>query len=458
MLAIKRIRNLPYSLFTRASQTLAIGSPYSQDSMQCVWANNNLCTGTSDVPANKKSIFIAHKMHALITQKFCKQAIRRLSSHDGKEILTCELLHRMDLLIGTRNTFVGDGESAQKKVLPKRQPIISLRCTSNMRAQSGNDGDAISDPLNSVNKQITIPEIQDILCRYGLDLPIVDGALYKRAFVHRSYIQAPQFEGLQTQPSSHAPPPHTLCNETLEFIGDGVLNCIATSYLYQRFPYQNEGFLTDKKSLLVRNDSIGKLALEMGLQKWFILSSDAELSNTRYNVKKLGCLFEAFVGAIFLDFNKVKVCDENKLFGRVFSSGPGFQAAQVFVESVFDKHFDLEKVLENDENFKNILQMKIQKEFKVSPVYLEIVPYDQNVGLYHMGVYLCVSQKPLTRKLRPKDAVDFAELGSFADIHDVLLTKGRVFVCLGKGVHKNKRKAEQLACENALERIEDYIV
>ena len=105
----------------------------------------------------------------------------------------------------------------------------------------------------------------------------------------------------------------TKSNERLEFLGDGVLECITKYYLYRRFPKENEGFMTEKKIALVKNESIGKMAYEMGLNKWYVLSSNAEEKKTRTNLKKFGCLFEAFLGALFLDFNKIEVNDEQRL-------------------------------------------------------------------------------------------------------------------------------------------------
>ena len=48
----------------------------------------------------------------------------------------------------------------------------------------------------------------------------------------------------------------------LEFVGDGVLELITKYYLYRRFPKANEGFMTEKKIAIVKNESIGKLAYE----------------------------------------------------------------------------------------------------------------------------------------------------------------------------------------------------
>ena len=54
--------------------------------------------------------------------------------------------------------------------------------------------------------------------------------------------------------------------------------------------------MTEKKIALVKNEHIGKLAYDMKLNKWLIMSKHAEEKKTRTNLKKLGCLFEAFLG------------------------------------------------------------------------------------------------------------------------------------------------------------------
>ena len=114
------------------------------------------------------------------------------------------------------------------------------------------------------------------------------------------------------------------------------LEAITKWLLYRRFPQADEGFMTEKKIAMVKNESIGTLAQKMGLDKWLILSKHRESNNTRENLKKLGCMFEAFLGAIFLDFNKLSVKDEDGWFENVFLTGPGFQVVQIFLENVFE--------------------------------------------------------------------------------------------------------------------------
>lgn len=313
------------------------------------------------------------------------------------------------------------------------------------------DEGLIFNPYNSLNIKITLNEVQSILSKYNIPATVNNIALYERAFVHRSYTKRPAFENLSQNITIVERPPDCMplsskSNERLEFLGDGVLECVTKYYLYRRFPKADEGFMTEKKIAIVKNESIGKIALEMGLHKWLILSKHAEEKKIRTNLKKLGCLFESFIGALFLDFNKFTVKDEENWFQSMFVTGPGFQMAQKFIENVFEKHIDWIALIQNDDNYKNILQVKIQKEFKVTPHYLEI-EHDLELG-YKMGVYLCLGQQIHT--LTHNDAVDISFFKNFKAIQDYVSENGKVFIFMGEGQHKIKRKAEQIACNETL--------
>ena len=316
----------------------------------------------------------------------------------------------------------------------------------------------IFDPYNPLNKVIFTDEIQNILRLYGIDVKINNYTLYKRAFIHRSYVKRPTLENQQNNIVIVPQPPdclplYTKSNERLEFVGDGVLECITKYYLYRRFPKENEGFMTEKKIALVKNESIGKMAYEMGMHKWFVLSKHAEMKQTRTNLKKLGCLFEAFIGAMFLDFNKISVNDEDGWFENVFVTGPGFQMVQIFVENVFEKHVDWINLIQNDDNFKNILQVKIQKEFKVTPYYMEIKEHDAENG-YHMGVFLCLGQP--VHCVSIQNSIPYSQFRSFHEIHEYMSVNNKILLFLGEGKHKIKKKAEQIACDDAIKHLDGF--
>tara|TARA_Y100000389_G_scaffold198091_1_gene233954 strand:+ start:236 stop:1018 length:783 start_codon:yes stop_codon:yes gene_type:complete len=238
-------------------------------------------------------------------------------------------------------------------------------------------------------------------------------------------------------------------NERLEFLGDGILENVTKFYLYKRFPEQDEGFMTEKKIALVKNDHIGFLAYKMGLNNYYLISKNAEEKKTRFNYKKLGCLFEAFLGALFLDANKMVLSDNNGYLNNYFKCGVGFQVCQIFIESIFEQLVDWNEMLENDDNYKNIFQVMIQKEFKTTPEYF-VLNIDEEQK-YTMGVYLCLGNVNI-HNANIKEAVDFKKVKTFQNIKN----EDYKLIFFSRASHKIKKKAEQIACQKAIELIKAY--
>ena len=311
------------------------------------------------------------------------------------------------------------------------------------------------NPYNSLNNEITLNQVQSILNNYGVNYKIDNINLYLRAFVHKSYVKRPALENesleikIADKPIDCLPL-KTKSNERLEFLGDGVLELVTKYYLYKRFPKADEGFMTEKKIALVKNEHIGKLAYELKLHKWYILSKHAEEKGTRTNFKKLGCLFEAFIAALFLDVNKINIKDDDKWFDNIFSTGPGFQMAQIFIENILEKHVDWTNLIKTDDNYKNQFQVLVQKEFKLTPNYIEI-SHSVDLG-YEMGVYICLGQEIHETKI--ENAISFKEIGTFEKVNELLEKNEKLLIFMSKGLHKIKKKAEQVACEEAIKLIQ----
>lgn len=299
---------------------------------------------------------------------------------------------------------------------------------------------AMFSPYNPNNIEITEEDVISILTEYGLPGMVTNMNLYKRAFIHRSYIKKPASENIQNNISLASCPPDCIplsskSNERLEFLGDGILEASTKCIIYKRFPKEQEGFMTDKKIELVKNETIGQIAIEMRLNRWLILSKHAEEKNIRNNVAKMGCVFESFIGAIFLDMEKV-------------SEGYGFTMAYKFIENVYSKYIDWSALILNNTNYKNILQVKIQKEFKVTPYYLEC---GYVAGVYHMGVYLCIGYEHINSgSFEHSSAISYDIFTGVDKIREYLETNGKILMFLGEGKHKMKKKAEQEACFNAI--------
>jgi ribonuclease-3 len=94
-------------------------------------------------------------------------------------------------------------------------------------------------------------------------------------------------------------------NERLEYLGDAVLSGIVADYLFKRYPYKGEGFLTEMRSKMVNRQTLNDIAIKMGLKK-------ITLYNKNDNSLKVSQIFgntlEALVGAIYLDkgYDKTK--------------------------------------------------------------------------------------------------------------------------------------------------------
>lgn len=87
-------------------------------------------------------------------------------------------------------------------------------------------------------------------------------------------------------------------NERLEFLGDAILSSLVAEYLFKRYPYKGEGFLTEMRSKMVNRQQLNDIALRMGLSKIAIFNrSDGALRNSQI----FGNTLEALVGAIYLD-------------------------------------------------------------------------------------------------------------------------------------------------------------
>ncbi|GGP05562.1 ribonuclease 3 [Cloacibacterium rupense] len=100
--------------------------------------------------------------------------------------------------------------------------------------------------------------------------------------------------------------------ERLEFLGDSVLGSVISSYLYKTYPEENEGFLTQMKSKIVNRKNLNLLGEKLKLTDFIQNGSHGSLGE---NIN--GNLFEAFVGAIYLDFN-YDICQEI-ILDRLFS-------------------------------------------------------------------------------------------------------------------------------------------
>lgn len=214
----------------------------------------------------------------------------------------------------------------------------------------------VVNPYNFNNKMITESDVKDVLRKYDIDDNIVNLGIYQKAFIHKSYSKkSPEELGenvvIADKPEG-ALELFDYNNETLEFLGDAVLSAVVARYLLERYHGQNEGFLTKMRSKLVNGEMLGNLAKKLGFGDIIIISRHIEdKCNGRTNPNILEDSFEAFIGAMFLDFNEV---DNYNLLDN-FYTGIGFQVCEKFLINVYEDLVNFTELIMTNTNYKEQL-------------------------------------------------------------------------------------------------------
>jgi ribonuclease III len=201
-------------------------------------------------------------------------------------------------------------------------------------------------------------------------------ALYHLAFRHRAQAEETK-SGIKKS------------NERLEYLGDAILGAIVADLLFKKFPYKEEGFLTEMRSRIVSRDHLNKLAFKIGINEFISTTTE----NTIKNKSIYGDAFEALIGAIYLD--------------------KGYETARSFiVNRIINNHVDIDELELSEFNYKSKLIEWAQKEKK--SITFELLG-EEPAGTGKL--------------LRIKAVVDGEDLG--------------------EGMDYSKKKAEQIAAEVA---------
>ena len=181
-----------------------------------------------------------------------------------------------------------------------------------------------------------------------------DISLLQKAFIHSSYAFE-QGQDLQND------------NETLEFLGDAVLDLTVGYALIKRFPALREGELTRLRAALVQESHLAAMARDIGLGEQLLLGKGEDASRGREKSSILSCAFEAVMGAIFLD--------------------GGYEAARQVVDELVVPYSDEKKEAMYLADSKSRLQEMIQEKHNEGPVYvLEKAEGPDHAKIFHVSV------------------------------------------------------------------------
>ncbi|WP_073152945.1 ribonuclease III [Seinonella peptonophila] len=141
----------------------------------------------------------------------------------------------------------------------------------------------------------------------ALGFKLKDKKLFQQAFTHTSFAHERKKAGSSAD------------NERLEYLGDAVLELVVSEYLFHRYPEMSEGELTRTRARIVCEPSLASFAQELKLGDFMHLGKGEELTGGRTRPSLLADVFEAFIGALFLDqgLDQVKSFLYNVVFAKV---------------------------------------------------------------------------------------------------------------------------------------------
>ena len=187
-----------------------------------------------------------------------------------------------------------------------------------------------------------------------LGYTFTDQSYLQKSFVHSSY----SFEHGKDIKEN---------NETLEFLGDAVLDLAVGYILLTRFPQMQEGELTQLRSALVQESHLAVMARDIDLGDHLLLGKGEDASQGREKPSILSCAFEAVIGAVFLD--------------------GGYDAARVVAERHVLPWVDERKKTLTSADSKSRLQEMIQEKHNQGPVYvLEKTEGPDHAKIFHVSV------------------------------------------------------------------------
>ena len=179
------------------------------------------------------------------------------------------------------------------------------------------------------------PRRLDLLAR-RVGHKFADPSLLRQAMIHRSHLNENPGEPLES-------------NERLEFLGDAVLDSVIARRLFDDYPQASEGWLTEVRARLVRNETLGRLAQQYDLGDYILTGRGVEAQDGRDRPALLARALEAVIGAVYLD--------------------GGLQSVRRFIFRVLAEDMEIIAVAGLERDPKSVLQQACQAHWRATPSY-----------------------------------------------------------------------------------------
>ena len=241
--------------------------------------------------------------------------------------------------------------------------------------------------FNEHNKLLDKDFIQKIFDKYKLNFKLNDVNSLQTAFVHKTYSKQYYIkESNKGKNNNNIKLAYSLIdnnikdcnkpsldlfevsNERLEWFGDAKLSDIISTYLEMRYINDDEGFLTELRSKLVRKETLAKLGKELGFNEYICMAKQIEYyEDGRNSEDNIEDCFEAFIGALYKELKDVH--QEYKLTN--------------FIINIYETEINFTELIEQDLNFKKQLMEYFHKKHNKNPIYKE---EEKDNDLYNMTV------------------------------------------------------------------------
>ncbi|GAB2765006.1 hypothetical protein GCM10027275_02830 [Rhabdobacter roseus] len=208
---------------------------------------------------------------------------------------------------------------------------------------------------NSAEEKKFIKSIEHVIGERPSNLSV-----YQLAFRHTSASRETAIRGFRES------------NERLEYLGDSVLGMVVAEFLFTKYPYKDEGFLTEIRSRIVNRETLNQISRKLGLDH--LIEYDGNRRGMSPRSSMYGDALEAFVGAIYLD--------------------KGFRFTRKFIVGKLLAHYDLDAIIQNNVNFKSIIIEWAQRENK--EIRFEILEERGNRHHREFIAQLLVDEEPFT--------------------------------------------------------------
>jgi dsRNA-specific ribonuclease len=205
---------------------------------------------------------------------------------------------------------------------------------------------------NENNKLIKKSDIVNILLVYNIEFPKscrIKSNLWREALTHKSYLMRKnKDQELEPLPRGVVKP-QIKSNERIRLLGDAIVHFVIGEYLYLKYRNCDEGFLTRLRCKLENRESLYLLSKVTTICDYMLISQNIEILHGRNNVNIMSSCFEGFIGALYKEI--------------------GLTTTKHFILEIFDKELNINEIVKNETNYKDIILQYFNKRGWGHPIY-----------------------------------------------------------------------------------------